>query len=321
MTSRGHSLRELTAGATVCEDGGSAIHTKTPVAYPFCHGGCISLNLFISLPHRSCCPCFLSSWTQHPNTRRYPPTKLYHLDDQTYRSPSAIDLDGDASPQASVRRFVESPSHFLLDTLLTRRFPSLCESEMVKLIVGYSRKTFYVHRSLLCAHSDYFRACFEGHFAESKQDTIELSDPPYAVVMFLDWLYRDTIELNRDILGGDRMVPVYVFADRICSEGYTSSLLEAMWTATDKYNIIESPTTTLKLYECGLGGKEAAHSGLVSIVTDMMDNPSDWKAGKEEQAIKLWSTNPELMIDMQKEIWDILELSKRRTPTKWKRTK
>ena len=185
---------------------------------------------------------------------------------------------------------------------------------MVKLIVGHERTPFHVHRNLLCAHADYFRACFEGHFAESKQDTVELDDPPYAVVMFLDWLYKGTIKLYESQLQNDLMVPVYVFADRICSENYTNSLLYAVSIAHGKYNLIEDLTTTLKLYEFGLGTTQAARFGLRTIVFDMLYAPREWKAGKEEQAIKLWSTNPELMVDMQKEIWAQLDSKEKRSP-------
>ncbi|KAF2139978.1 uncharacterized protein K452DRAFT_253689, partial [Aplosporella prunicola CBS 121167] len=61
---------------------------------------------------------------------------------------------------------------------------------IVLLIVGESRQEFPVHRGLICHHSTFFRAAYEGGFLESTTGICHLPDEdPVIVEAFLNWLY------------------------------------------------------------------------------------------------------------------------------------
>ena len=50
----------------------------------------------------------------------------------------------------------------------------------------------------------------------------------------------------------------------------------------------------------------AAKYGVKTIVQDMICRPNTWKAGKEEEGVKSWSSNAEIMTDVQKELFRAL---------------
>ena len=60
----------------------------------------------------------------------------------------------------------------------------------VDIFVGPKRKTFRVHEALLCDRSEYFRATFQGDFAEAKSKELYLSeDNDASFEIFVNWLY------------------------------------------------------------------------------------------------------------------------------------
>ena len=144
----------------------------------------------------------------------------------------------------------------------------------------------------------------EGNFAESSESTIELQDdPPHAISTFLDWMYTDTITLNRADLHHSILIPTYMFADRICSEAYSNYLMDAIRTAHRYHELVMETGTVLRLYESGLQASQAAKFGMQSIIHDVVHYPDEWLKGKNEPYIKAWSSNVDVMIDMQKELW------------------
>ena len=61
---------------------------------------------------------------------------------------------------------------------------------MVDVFVGAKRKTFRLHEDLLCDRSDYFKATFQGEFAEAKSKELYLPDDDDASFeLFVNWLY------------------------------------------------------------------------------------------------------------------------------------
>ena len=180
---------------------------------------------------------------------------------------------------------------------------SFCQSDIVTLLVGKGKAAFSVHRELLCARSQYFRSLLTGGFAESSKIEIEVQEPSHAVTTFLDWLYKDKVTLNRADLAASTLVPVYVFADLICSEAYTNDLLDAIRTAHRKHKLVMGTETVVKLYESGLQKSQAVKFGMQSIVHDMVHDPDDWLNSKHEQFIRTWSGNADIMVNLQKEFF------------------
>ena len=65
---------------------------------------------------------------------------------------------------------------------------------VVEVLVGHDKTEFKVHKDVLCRKSEFFRAAFEGHFKESKENRLELDDTTTeAFKRFLLWCYSDRI--------------------------------------------------------------------------------------------------------------------------------
>ncbi len=180
---------------------------------------------------------------------------------------------------------------------------SFCQSDIVTLVVGDGEEVFSVHCELLCARSEYFRGHLKGKFAEASSNSIKLQHPPHAVTAFLDWLYHDTINLSRRSLNYLLLLPIYVFADRICSDTYHNDLMDAIRRAHRDHELVMATETVVRLYESELQASQAAKFGMQSIVHDMVHNPDEWLNGKNAQGFRAWSSNVEVMVDMQKELW------------------
>ena len=74
---------------------------------------------------------------------------------------------------------------------------------MVDIYVGAKRKTFRLHENLLCDRSDYFKATFQGEFAEAKSKELYLpEDDDASFELFVNWLYGGTFKppINDDEL-------------------------------------------------------------------------------------------------------------------------
>lgn len=66
---------------------------------------------------------------------------------------------------------------------------------MVDVFVGAKRKTFRLHEELLCDRSDYFKATFQGEFAEAKSKELYLPDDNDASFeLFVNWLYGGNLK-------------------------------------------------------------------------------------------------------------------------------
>jgi hypothetical protein len=67
---------------------------------------------------------------------------------------------------------------------------SVLTSDMVDIFVGPKRKRFHLHKELLCDRSEYFRAVFQGGFAESASNELFLPDDDVAALeIFVNWIY------------------------------------------------------------------------------------------------------------------------------------
>ena len=86
-----------------------------------------------------------------------------------------------------------------------------------------------------------------------------------------------------------------------------NDLMDAIRAAHRRQARLMGPKVVMRLYDRGLQTSQAAKFGVQSIVFDMVQHPGRWKDGKGAEGIQSWSTNSEVMIDVQKEIWNTLE--------------
>jgi hypothetical protein len=68
--------------------------------------------------------------------------------------------------------------------------------DLVTLRVGPEKETFVLHKELLCARSEYFRAAHSGNFKEAGENEIALPEgvDMRAFRTFVTWLYVDQVE-------------------------------------------------------------------------------------------------------------------------------
>lgn len=90
---------------------------------------------------------------------------------------------------------------------------------MVDIFVGAERKQFHLHHDLLCARSDYFKACFEADFKEAKQKELFLpEDDIESFSLFVKWLYGASL---KKISSKDELsvyFTLFVLANKLCLE-------------------------------------------------------------------------------------------------------
>ena len=92
---------------------------------------------------------------------------------------------------------------------------------MVDIFVGPKRKTFRLHEDLLCDRSDYFKATFQGDFAEAQSKELYLAeDNDASFELFVNWLYGGDVQIGQPIM--DDELPAYfgllALADKILIE-------------------------------------------------------------------------------------------------------
>jgi BTB/POZ domain len=170
--------------------------------------------------------------------------------------------------------------------------------------VGEDGEAFSVHKKLLCSQSEYFRACFQRNFAESNSGSIELrQNLAHAVATFLSWLYTDRISLTQNDMRTPDLVNLYAFADMIICGDYHNDLMDSIRAQIKSDRSYIGIKVIMRLYDRGLRDSQLAKYGMQTIYFNMVSDPMPWKEGKDENGVKSWSTNAEIMFDFQKEMW------------------
>ena len=141
----------------------------------------------------------------------------------------------------------------------------------VKIIVGedFAQETFYVHPSLLCEKSEYFRACLQSQFSEAQSREVRLVDEkPSVFRFFLKWLYtgdlapfpaakivvrdgninvhdRSTVHILRIALR------TYILGDRLLCSGVKDRAMDILQQCCERW--ILHPSDALEVVNAGLG--------------------------------------------------------------------
>jgi len=103
---------------------------------------------------------------------------------------------------------------------------------MVQILVGPDKKPFTMHKELLCNTAPYFRAAFEGHFIEGKQQLLELpSEDPGTFESFQLWAYTGSILKEGENTAGiswETLVGLYIFGDAHGISGLQNAVIDLM---------------------------------------------------------------------------------------------
>lgn len=83
-------------------------------------------------------------------------------------------------------------------------------------VVGSEKKSYLLHKGLLCFYSDYFRAAFNGSFKEATDGKIELMDvEPKVFDIFQIWLYSRRLQTSEDSFPSyTTLGQLWVFGDK-----------------------------------------------------------------------------------------------------------
>ena len=88
---------------------------------------------------------------------------------------------------------------------------------MVYILVGPDKERYIIHRDLICNVAPYFRAVFEGQFAESSTQTLELScehENRRMFEAFLQWAYSGKVLRDGEdtsVVSWGTLVDLYIF--------------------------------------------------------------------------------------------------------------
>ncbi|MCJ1381405.1 hypothetical protein MMC17_004515 [Xylographa soralifera] len=139
-------------------------------------------------------------------------------------------------------------------------YTTLITSKTVTLIVGPKRKSYPVHKNLLCYCSDYFAKAFNGSFQEAKKDEIYLTEEnPAAVELFISWLYRGAGVLVATETSLATLLELYITADKWCLQAVQDAVVISTRTWFDK-----NPEKGFKSLECLVG----KYYGLLQVLQD-----------------------------------------------------
>ncbi|KAL6716049.1 hypothetical protein ACLMJK_007011 [Lecanora helva] len=108
---------------------------------------------------------------------------------------------------------METPKHTDKKAKITQE--SFDETVTVK--VGEERRVFLVHKNLLSNAANYFKAAFNGNFAEAQSQVLEMpEDGPEQFRWFVRWLYTDRVLQEGETLSESQfsiLIPLYTFGE------------------------------------------------------------------------------------------------------------
>ena len=111
--------------------------------------------------------------------------------------------------------------------ILLRQVQSPCAKVTVG--KGPTQRTFYIHKPVLEAKSEFFRACLNGNFVESENEgRIELPDDDPEVFGYVArWLYGRPARVKEGV-SPVTLVDFYVFADKLMNEDLKNQAMDML---------------------------------------------------------------------------------------------
>ncbi|TIA72821.1 hypothetical protein D6C76_06817 [Aureobasidium pullulans] len=159
---------------------------------------------------------------------------------------------------------------------------------IVTVVVGSKKKSYSLHKDLLCFYSDYFRAAFNGSFKEATDGKIELMEvEPEVFDIFQVWLYLRRLQTPENVFtcfmrlaqlwvfGGKHQVPLLqnevmddIFAKRAQLKAFHPALVKLAYEQTPVGSPLRKAVIEVTGYNMNLqeGDGSALH----------MSNQSNW---------------------------------------------
>ncbi|KAL9073490.1 MAG: hypothetical protein Q9161_002911 [Pseudevernia consocians] len=184
-----------------------------------------------------------------------------------------------------------------LATTVTPAKRKFCEVPTVTLLVGKSKKAFYVHQEQLCEVSPFFKAAFTSEFregSEKKMDLVEENEDIFDC--FIQWLYSQHYEIRGDGTGSDRFrepLRLFVLAEKFDISKLKNLLMAKIFAAAKQGSIGPSLSAIGYTYE---------HTPPSSIIRRLL---ADWFACKvsiptynDDTTQKWFRSHPEIVTDI-----------------------
>ncbi|KAL2072709.1 hypothetical protein VTL71DRAFT_12052 [Oculimacula yallundae] len=133
-------------------------------------------------------------------------------------------------------------------------------TEFVTIHVGPKRKTFAVHKKLLCDCSDFFSKAFDGGFKEAKEGVMYLpEDSADAFDSLINYLYQDCLpafpnQKHRDNamdvsnFSADILYSLFALAEKFCINRLANRVMDRLQDLHDEYDVIPDLVESKKAY-------------------------------------------------------------------------
>jgi hypothetical protein len=108
---------------------------------------------------------------------------------------------------------------------------------MITIHVGSKRKTFAIHKALICNRSQFFSKVFNSSFKEGTEGVMYLpEDDPQAFGALVNWMYRDqlppfpTTQFSDNKTGCDvyirSLLPLFQLSEKLCINAVTNQMMD-----------------------------------------------------------------------------------------------
>ena len=168
------------------------------------------------------------------------------------------------------------------------------DSPIIEVAVGKHEdaKTYYLHRSLLCEVSDFFKKCLEQGFTESASRKVALpEDCPDTFAWFVKWAYSGDLAPLGITFGCDAiffMTKLYVLADKLLCEDLKNRTMDmvqeacsvSILYASDVTQAMQQGPTETKMIQYLV--KQLAYgvrknNSSVNFYKEFCNDPSEWQ--------------------------------------------
>jgi len=122
-------------------------------------------------------------------------------------------------------------------------------------VTGSKKKSYSLHKGLLCFYSDYFRAAFNGSFKEATDGKIELMDvEPEVFDIFQVWLYSRRLQASqKPALFYMTLAQLWVFGDKHQIPLLQNEVMDEIFARRAKLSVFHTPLVKLAYEQTPVG--------------------------------------------------------------------
>jgi BTB/POZ domain len=129
-------------------------------------------------------------------------------------------------------------------------------TEIVTIHVGPKRKSFTVHKKLICDRSEFFDKAFNGRFQEAKGVMYLAEEDIAAFDSFITYLYQDrlpqfssTMECTAENFEAQKLCPLFFLAEKVCCNELANKVMDAIQDFGRLNELIPGNESTAMIYE------------------------------------------------------------------------